>query len=546
MKKRKIALTAVVLVTAAILLSETQTGIAYAVEGWESAGGEWRYLDDQDQPVTDVWKQSKEAWFYLDSAGQMVKDRFIDRGSGLYYVDADGRRVQGSWVWSDGKRQEGYEEGWYYFGSNGKAYRRAGGFKREIGGKTYVFDESGKMLTGWLNEEGRPLTEDENPLTEGVYYAGEDGALWSSTWLDYGSMELGAADELESSVTGRDYTEYKELWLYFDNNFKRIKSSGDRVKQKVINGATYGFDEYGIMLPWWSRVASVSDADRSNPTSSESAKYFAGYDGGRLLRNTWFWMCPSENLDEQDYSNGEYSWWYTDQDGEVYRNRIRKVNGRNYAFDGLGRMRTGFVLFDGKDTFVAQYDTDDWTSEDFKNGDLYGLEKADLYLFAPDELNDGSMQTGGDIKVELSDGVFTFGFGSSGIAYGNRNKIRKWKNAYYINGLKLEADKEYGYGVVWEDEDIYRVVDTRGNVVSGQKKVVRDRDGGWLIILNGRFAARTDDSSKPKWHNGEEGEGFYHYDGSDKDDKYSGGLIAGYDSEPVLDQLPAEERLNFE
>ena len=79
-------------------------------------------------------------------------------------------------------------------------------------------------------------------------------------------------------------------------------------------------------------------------------------------------------------------------------------------------MRTGFVLFDGKDTFVAQYDTDDWTAEDFKNGDLYGLEKADLYLFAPDELNDGSMQTGGDIKVELSDGVFTFGFGSSGIA----------------------------------------------------------------------------------------------------------------------------------
>ena len=52
--------------------------------------------------------------------------------------------------------------------------------------------------------------------------------------------------------------------------------------------------------------------------------------------------------------------------------------------------------------------------------------------------------------------------------------------------------------------------------------------------------------ANPKWHNGEEGEGFYHYDGSDRDDKYSGGLIAGYDSEPVLDQLPAEERLNFE
>lgn len=43
-----------------------------------------------------------------------------------------------------------------------------------------------------------------------------------------------------------------------------------------------------------------------------------------------------------------------------------RSNGRNYAFDGLGRMHTGSMLFDGeKNTFVAQYDT----------GRIFGLLK---------------------------------------------------------------------------------------------------------------------------------------------------------------------------
>lgn len=495
--------------------------------------------------VTDVWKQSRDAWFYLDSNGRMVRDCFVQKGNSLYYADQDGKRVQNHWVWSEGREDDGYEDGWYYFGSDGKAYRSDGSFKRIIGGKTYIFDGNGKMLTGWLDEDGQPVTEGSNPLIDGLYYAGEDGALLSSTWLNYGSMVLGAADDLDSSLTGRDYSEYKEVWLYFGSDFKKLKGSGAKIKQKDINGCTYGFDEYGIMLPWWSKVASVSDADRSNPTSSESAKYYAGYDGGRLLKNTWFWMYPSENLDEQDAEEGEYSWWYADQNGEVYRNKIRKINGRYYAFDGLGRMRTGFVLFDGKSSFVAQYDTDDWTSENFINGDLYGLEKADLYLFAPDELNDGSMQAGCELKVELEDGVYTFGFGSNGIAYGNRNTLRRAKNSFYINGLRLEADQDYGYGIVREDEDTYRVVDREGKMVTGDKKVLKDKEGGWILLLNSRFMARVEDNDKPRWYNGEEGPGFYHYDKSDRDDKYSGGMIVNYDSEPDLDGLPQEEMLNF-
>ena len=104
---------------------------------------------------------------------------------------------------------------------------------------------------------------------------------------------------------------------------------------------------------------------------------------------------------------------------------------------------------------------------------------------------------------------------------------------------------EYGYGVVRENENSYRVVNANGKTITGNKKVVKDKDGGWLIIINSRFAARVDDEFKPRWYKGEEGTGFYHYDSDNKEDRYAGGLIAGSHTEPLVDGLPEEERLNF-
>ena len=543
MKKRRIMIFAGALVITALAPARIQPMTAYAVEGWMSDGEEWKYLDENDDPLKNTWKQSRDSWFYLGDQGTMMRDCFIEQGNSLYYVFEDGARAENTWVLVDEADGNGHEAGWYYFGGNGKAYRGTdSSFKRTVDGRRYIFDESGLMLTGWFDEDGNPLGEDDNPLEHGVYYADEDGALKTESWLDYSRLELKGLEELSSDISGRDYDDYDQVWLYFNNQSRKVKSNGDRVIQRNIGGGTYGFDEYGIMLPWWTKVASVSNADKSNPTSDIPTRFYAGYDGGSLQRNVWLWMYPSDNLIQDDFDDGEYSWWRTDQNGEVYQN---KINGRYYAFDGLGRMQTGFVLFDNRSTFVAQYDMDAWSSEDFIEGNIYGIEKADLYFFSPDELNDGSMQTGKELKVELEDGVYTFGFKSDGIAYGNRNRLKKVNDSYYINGLRLEADEEYGYGVVREDEGSYRVVNSSGKTVSGKKKVVKDKDGGWLIIINNRFAARVDDEFKPRWYKGEEGTGFYHYDSDNKEDKYAGGLIVGSDMEPLLDGLPEEERLNF-
>ena len=39
-------------------------------------------------------------------------------------------------------------------------------------------------------------------------------------------------------------------------------------------------------------------------------------------------------------------------------------------------------------------------------------------------------------------------FPVTGKAYGNRNQLQRKDDRYYINGLKLEADEGFGYGVV--------------------------------------------------------------------------------------------------
>lgn len=327
--KKRIMLIASTLVVTAFALTKLHTVTAYAVEGWMSEDGEWSYLDENDEPLQNTWRQSRDSWFYLGDQGIMLRNCFIEQENSLYYVFDDGARAENTWVLVEEGDEKGHEAGWYYFGANGKAYRgTTSSFKRSVDGRSYIFDESGRMLTGWFDEEGNPLDEDENPLEEGMYYADEDGALKTESWLDYSQLELRGLDDLESDISGRDYDQYDQVWLYFNNRSKKVKSNGDRLIQKNINGSTYGFDEYGIMLPWWTKVASVSNADKSNPTSDVPARFFAGYDGGSLLRDSWLWMYPSDNLIQDDYDDGEYSWWRTDQNGKIYQNKIKNVNGR--------------------------------------------------------------------------------------------------------------------------------------------------------------------------------------------------------------------------
>ena len=565
MKRKTTALAAFMVATG--VATGAFGGTAQAA-GWEMSGDEWMWTSETGQAVTEEWRKSGDDWYYLDQTGKMAKDKVVpaEYGGYFYYVDQEGKMVHDTWIMINSKTAgtEQLEEGWYYFGADGKNYCRKGNnFKKKIDGSYYILDENGRMLTGWIDSDGNEV-DDTDPFVSGVYYAGEDGRLLMESWLNYYNTSYGfQGSDLESKAAGRTYSEYEEMWFYFDKNGKKLRGTEEKLKEEEIGENEYGFDENGVMLLWWSAVDKELQEENRPVRSESDSRFFSGYDGGILLKNKWVWMYPAENLDAEEYQDGEYSWWRTDEKGKVYRDTIQEINGKQYAFDGIGRMQTGFVLFQGHSRFVAQYDVDSWTSDAFINGELYGIDKADLYLFSSNELNDGSLQTGSNLQVELADGVYTFGFSEvTGKAYGSKNRMQRKNDSWYINGLRLEAEDSFKYGVVGVKTDIpdnvdpqtvepeyYQVVDSNGKIVKGNEKAVKDGDERYLLLINNKFAGCADnDGRKVVWKNLNGAEGFYYYD----KDKTEGSryevilLKEDFDmANPDLEMLAIEEKLNF-
>ena len=76
---------------------------------------------------------------------------------------------------------------WYYFQSNGKAYKRSDDSNslspKTINGKKYAFDTDGKMLYGWVNDSLFERDDDEAWKNCQYYLGGEDdGAVRANEW----------------------------------------------------------------------------------------------------------------------------------------------------------------------------------------------------------------------------------------------------------------------------------------------------------------------------------------------------------------------------
>ena len=550
-------------------------GQSYADSGWlQKDGGAWVWQKENGELLTEDWRRSKGAWFYLGEDGTMQKNRLIRYRNDLYYLDENGAMSANRWLYVTAElgAETGSEEGWYYFLESGKAFSRKGnGFRRLIGDRYYAFDDTGRMLTGFLDADGNEIEgETASAFAAASYYAAPDGALYTDQWLDYRTTSdetFEGSNELESALAGKNYSDYDQIWLYFDANSKKVFAKpgddGDlRIATRTIDGKKYGFDENGVMLTTFTTEGGLTNAgsvDQSVIGTEKPVYWFSGNDGGAAQTNTWVYMYPPEYLNAEDYDEQKPSWWYIGAAGKAYQDGIKRINGRDYAFDRIGRMQAGFVLFsdpkkaleiegipqDGKSHFVTRYNLEDWSSRDFIEGNLFGIDRCKLYFFGPDAQSDGSMKTGSDVEIQLSDGVFSFGFSPSGIAYGNQNTLAKRDGAYYINGLRLEGSEDDRYGVVKDASDRYFVVDQNGKVMTGSRRAVEDGNGGWLLIINGRFAARVETTERPRWATVNGIEGFYEYDRELDTKGHLGALLAGKGDEPDTGGLADGQALNF-
>ena len=418
--------------SATALLAIGASAVSFAA-GWNNTTGTWQYLDNDGNPVADVWKKSGDYWFYLGSDGNMVTNEVVQNNNDYYYVNQDGAMVTNQWVAFDVDSSDaGADHRWMYFGADGKAYRDSNdkitiSDIKTINGKKYLFDQEGYMLYGWLGTESALKVDDTAWQDADYYYGG----------FDDGSAQHGWVKLTVQDTDGNDTT----AWFYFDDNGKIMKNG-----RKTIDGKTYYFDDKGRMIEDWSNLRKVGSPSVMAPANASSTNIVYVNDDGAARKNQWIWAVPSEDLDENDFNDDTYRWWWADNSGKIVKNTVKRIKSKFYAFDKKGRMLSGLqVSSDGRTGFsnkVGGTDISNAELEDYLGITLTGTQG--VYYFSGDYEKDGSRKTGYQ-KVDFADDTYQMYFLNNGKAADNYvSKIKKYVN----KGVVLAADNDtsnYGY-----------------------------------------------------------------------------------------------------
>ncbi len=446
-KQTKIA--AIVSATALLAIGASMT--SFAATGWQEENGTWVYYDRYESMVTNEWAKSGDNWFYLGDNGEMVRDALIESNDNVYYVDANGAMVKNRWVEVDNEEtdDESAPTCWYYFQANGKAYKAPTNGNtsfKSINGKSYAFDATGKMLYGWVDGQSTRQTG-ETAWQNADYYLGDanDGARVTGAWRQVAVVDSGAEDPDQN------------YWFYFQANGKKVEGTGEKLKQKTINGKKYGFNEFGKMVYEWEVVATRNDA---NSTKVENYAYFSDPEDGAKKVKGWFKVVPSENINKEAADDDAEKWYYANGRGDLYRNAIKSVNGKKYLFNDKGEMVTGLVhLTFATGGSLTNIDALDYDKLEAKTKiGVRGItdNKTGIYYF----VDNGDMQTGNQ-TVSKDGESFNFKFRTSGSnkGVGINGKDR---DAYYVNGKKVQADPDLVYG-------IYKVNSSNNQIVEEAK-----------------------------------------------------------------------------
>ena len=538
-KQTKIA----AIVSAAALLAIGASMTSFAATGWQEEDGTWVYYNRAGEKVANSWEYSGDNRFYLDDAGNMATDSLIEDNDDYYYVDANGAMVRNRWVAIDNEsagEDNQPDVWWYYFQANGKAYKNthaAGSiFKRVINGKTYCFDEDGKMQYGWVKKDDGVTDYDDNAYQEAEYYFGDenDGAM-SIGWRE---IALSDVADAEDEQPGDSYWDSDQVrWFYFKASGQKQTSSTN----KTINGRKYGFDQYGRMIADWHNnslgAATYQNASRrgssNNATATATAAYakdfmyFSSPEDGARFTKGWFKVVPGYYLNYADYDNGTDRWYYADGNGNLYAGQIKTIKGKKYAFDLKGGMIYGLALLrtDGSTIYEYADDENKYDSQDkFMETARNMSSDWAFYYFSDNEDKDGSMKTGTQ-KISLDGESFSFNFKKGGTKKG-QGVTGMSEKKYYLGGMLLTADADNKIEVVnkttLEKITVSKLISDLGLTgVDASKKIGQankgdviytntgvDTDGANLTALTGNYVVVNVSGTVVKSGSKVDGDGF--------------------------------------
>ena len=358
-------------------------------EKWYQEDGHWKYrLKDGQMAIG--WKEISGATYFFNGKGQMQSGRWVHVNDGWdphsdgdwYYLNTDGKMHIGGWFYHDNT--------WYYIQSNGaRRYNELA----EIGGKKYLFDKDGKMLTGLQVFKGK-------------------------------KMLFASSGALQTEGTASSWQKLGSNWYYYDEDGLRT------VGLKKINGLTYYFDNNGIMQTGWAMIEGhwnyfassgamktgwIKDGDTwyyldkdgvmlTGLQEIDGTRYYLNASGAMqtgwaMIEGHWNYFASSGAM-KTGWIKDKDTWYYLDKDG-IMLTGLQEIDGTRYYLNASGAMQIGWKWFDNHYSYFTSSgamktgwlkDKDLWYYLDKDGIMLTGLQEIDgtrYYLNAS-----GAMQTG--------------------------------------------------------------------------------------------------------------------------------------------------------
>lgn len=422
-----------------------------------------------------------------------------DENGEWYYRDAQGTALAWEWIY------DGEENTWYYTDAKGACVTG----RQTIQGDTYFFDETGRMLTGWIFCERNEAAENwEGAVSDdNTYYCQEDGRMVTGWITAYDPEELLMQDEQAfTEIHDKDYRMDRYCFRENGKIYRGCKAS--------IDGKSYVFRDDGSCMTGWILDRGTESGDQflhvdtdSDDSDKELCRanpenlMYGSPDDGSLAKNRWVDAIPpwdEEDDDVRSFYADSSCYMVTGQGGRGSGTSIQakrkaakidtigtyqledwntdinvlKVDGKYYCVENSGTRMDGLILLTGAGD-----------EDDYRDG---------VYCF-----KDGAALRSGKLLEENvsdddgSDGYCYYYYFSESNAKGHckwQGYTGVWKGRLYYQGLAVGAQWET-YEVVYlptlaeRDErgegTGFFLVDASGRVMTGSKNgsTYRSSDG---------------------------------------------------------------------
>lgn len=314
------------------------------------------------------------------------------------------------------------EQGWWYKRFDGTFPK---GTMEAIEGKTYCFNDSGYMVTGWdkIGSNWYYFKPGSGYMVTnqwvGDYYLGSDGVMLVNTTTPdgtkvdengkriSGSDSSGSGDNQEQPAPTR-----KDEWVKSGSRWWYRYADGTYPKSQflAIGDDTYFFDDSGWMVTGWRKIEG-------------EWYYFKG--SGAMARgwqksgSAWYWLDEESGIMAIGWINDGAGWYYLKDSGAMATGWLL-LEDTWYYFKGSGAMATGWQKI-GSVWYWLDEDSGAMATGWFDEGNaVYYLKES------------GAMATG----WQTIDGVWYYFTGSGAMA-----RSRWISGKYYVDdtGAMMES-----------------------------------------------------------------------------------------------------------